>query len=228
MAKLYKGQASFGNPKIYLAITVVMVAIALYYMYDIFCLQPKFGTHDTSGATVAIILLALSNIPWRKYRIMESGVSGEERNMDILASLPSDYHVLTNVKIANTELDAIVVGPNGVFLVEVKNYGGQLETSYSGSWTQKKRGHSNSIKNPIKQLNWHSKELVSFLRSHGIKAWVDSRVFLSNPDVSVDNLPNRCLDSASSLRRWIEDYQARHEIDEKEVIEIVDLLKGVQ
>ncbi len=228
MAKIHEGKASFGNPKIYLAIAVFMWAVVAYNVYDIFYLQPKYGTHDTSGMTVAIVLLAMSNLVWRRYKIMQSGADGEERNTDILSSLSSDYHVLTSVKIANTELDAIVVGPNGVFLIEVKNYSGHLETSRSGYWTQKKGGHSKSIKNPIKQLNWHSKELVSFLRSHGIKAWVDSRVFLSNPNVSVDELPNRCIESASSLRRWIEDYQARHEMDEEEIMKIVDLLKGVQ
>ena len=70
--------------------------------------------------------------------------------------------LLTNVKVSveakQTELDNVIINPEGISIIEVKNYYGTL-TGDEGScdWIQTKNSfggnfYQKSIKNPIKQV----------------------------------------------------------------------------
>lgn len=63
--------------------------------------------------------------------ILASGVSGENRVFNTLSQLPNEYVVATNVPVSygenHSEVDALVMSPYGMYVVEVKNHKGLIE-----------------------------------------------------------------------------------------------------
>lgn len=78
-------------------------------------------------------------------RRFASGREGEKRAEAALKGLPQGYVVLCNVPMQahgrRTELDAAVVGPGGVCVVEVKHYAGDIfGTEQAAAWRQTRPG----------------------------------------------------------------------------------------
>ena len=87
---------------------------------------------------------------------MNSGTKGEEETVHFLSTLPDTYHIFTSVRVhEKMEADAVVVGQNGVFVVESKNYKGELVgTANDKKWTLNKIGrkggeYSKSVPNRL-------------------------------------------------------------------------------
>ncbi len=105
--------------------------------------------------------------------------------------------LLTNVAIAydssRTELDIVIVNTNGVFLLEVNNYSGELqggETDYD--WKKFHRSaagktYEKSVKNPIRQVKRQIWILSRYLHSYGYDAWIEGRVFLLNGNSPIEH-----------------------------------------
>ena len=68
--------------------------------------------------------------PSKSNLILSKGEKGEAKVHDILMQLPEGYHVLDNVTLENgkktTQIDHIVVSKYGVFVIETKNYRGEI------------------------------------------------------------------------------------------------------
>lgn len=125
----------------------------------------------------------------------KSGFTGEETTAEILSTLPPSYVVFLNTKITyegnSSELDAIVVGPTGVFVIETKHMNGTIRGNYeTPHWVQHKVGrkgtpYSKNFYSPVKQVGTHVWRLANLLRDNGIKIYVNSMVFFSNPETTV-------------------------------------------
>ncbi len=85
-----------------------------------------------------------------------------------------------------TELDMVIVNQFGVFVLEVKNWVGNLEGDVDDyTWRKNKMDAYGNIfdkeeKNPIRQVNREVYLFSKCLKSHGIPAWVEGYVFLIN------------------------------------------------
>ena len=86
------------------------------------------------------------------------GAAGERRVIETLSVLDDSYHVFWNVRVAGypggqpTQLDLVVVGPTGVFLIEVKNWSDEYA--------------SNPHQNPHRQTETAGRTL--WLALHGV------------------------------------------------------------
>ena len=84
------------------------------------------------------------------------GAAGERRVIEALAALDDSYYVFWNVRVAGhpggqpTQLDLVVVGPTGIFLVEVKNWSNEYA--------------SNPHQNPYRQTETAGKTLCLALQ----------------------------------------------------------------
>lgn len=109
-------------------------------------------------------------------KIIQSGDRGEHKVQQVLAPLEkpkSRYRVYHNVKLGpdpvhTNEYDTVVIGPNGIFHIETKNYGGErggiINVDSNGNWIlHKKSGYSKIITNPAGQLDSHEYRLKGFL-----------------------------------------------------------------
>ena len=62
----------------------------------------------------------------RGIRNAEKGARAEDRVAAVLATLPAEYHVIHNLGKLSGDIDHIVVGPTGVFVIETKSHGGKI------------------------------------------------------------------------------------------------------
>jgi len=99
-----------------------------------------------------------------------AGRRGEHRVARALAeNLPADYALINDAEIvlgrARAQFDHVVVGPNGVFAVETKNWRGHI-TGHRGSLFLRVRrddGTARTARNPLPQCRRQARVLRSFL-----------------------------------------------------------------
>ena len=121
----------------------------------------------------------------------KAGRMGERFATSVISEiLYKDDILLTNVRVSsggnNTELDNVIINKNGVFIIEVKNYSGdiagaeeddewiKIETVHSGGIYQK------TVKNPIKQVKRQVDIVADYLGQHDLSVRVKGFVFFVN------------------------------------------------
>lgn len=113
--------------------------------------------------------LAGSFALFQRYKIWRSGAKGEEKVAKALKALRGMYHVFNDVEIGKSgDIDHVVVGPTGVFVIETKNNNGIISCN-GDSWTQlktgKKGGHyKGKIGSPSKQAKRNAALLGRLIR----------------------------------------------------------------
>lgn len=147
------------------------------------------------SALYSFIMFAISIYHFNRAHIYGMGLAGESATADIIARLPAGFYGIQNVVVSfegkKSELDMVVVGPTGVFVVETKNRNGEIRGNYEDrNWTQYKVGrggtpYSNDFYSPVKQVGTHIYRLAHFLRGKGAKVHIDGAVYLSNPEADV-------------------------------------------
>lgn len=131
-----------------------------------------------AGFSILIILLFFgfllgiygygNSISWNK------GIKGESIVAEYLNQLPEDYFVFNDVKFPGSwgNLDHIIIGPNGVFVIETKNITGFFVID-NNEWYYKKHSYftgtlKRSISQPGKQVLKNTKALKNFLDLNGV------------------------------------------------------------
>lgn len=90
--------------------------------------------------------------------ILASGVSGENRVFNTLSQLSNEYVVATNVSVSYgencSEVDALVMSPYGMYVVEGKNHKGLIEGDCNNRvWKRyKNNGFERTMRNPVLQM----------------------------------------------------------------------------
>lgn len=103
---------------------------------------------------------------WHKGRGIDSGeyVSkgeyGEHAVTTELEKLPEEYHIFNDVYLENngysSQIDHVVISRYGVFVIETKNYSGDVYGSENAeNWTQYLNGEGYEFRNPILQNRSH-------------------------------------------------------------------------
>jgi hypothetical protein len=134
----------------------------------------------------------------RWHVIAESNFAWEREALDWLRSQLPDrdpWHVWTNFEFIDdegkvSEVDALVLSPAGLFLVEIKSRPGVL-TGDVHSWTWTTDGRSSTVDNPVILANRKAKRLASLLKRQPAitKAkirlpFVEPAIFLSSTSLS--------------------------------------------
>jgi hypothetical protein len=114
------------------------------------------------------------------------GQDGEDRAVEVLRqTLDGDWSLFRNIALPGrkrTDLDVVLVGPPGVWVLEIKtlardyrNIGDRWEYRAGNSWKL-------SGNNPSRQANDNAIRLKNFLKADGIKQWVTPAVVWANPE----------------------------------------------
>lgn len=118
-----------------------------------------------------------------------SGARAEDLTARKLADqLPDDYALINDCTLTlgrkHAQFDHIVIGPNGVFVVETKNWCGQItDMGRKGYWTirQEKR-RDRLIRNPLKQTQRQVKVMqAALLETPWVDAPIHGIIHKSNP-----------------------------------------------
>lgn len=193
----------------------------------------------------AICIIVGSSIGGEKFQSDASGIQGEEQTRKILQRLPDSYTVISNVTLGlnqrGNEIDHLVLGDNGVFIVETKNYAGTL-TGYirDREWTKTKttgggNKYEKEAQNPIPQIKKQTMNLKEILSEYGIRKRIESIVYFSNPDArfEVDGYdPNVQIfvedeHGAEEMLRYIQASTSAR-LSEKEKQDIIEILRERQ
>ncbi len=85
--------------------------------------------------------LALSTAFLRRYHIWNAGVRGEKVVSRALQRLDDSYYLLNGIVLpgGRGDIDHIILGPKGVFVIEAKNYSGTIVCK-GDEWYRRRRG----------------------------------------------------------------------------------------
>lgn len=189
---------------------------------------------------IALVLFVVFLVLRKNLGILQSGVRGEEATLKILRNLPKEYTILTNPVILNRgvamELDFVVIGKNGVFIVESKNYRGIIKGKTSKpNWTQVKHGkndkvYEKEISNPVKQSYRQGRRMAEMFKDFDITAdiypivyFVDDRSELKILDDA--ELGIEIFNKEKQLLDFIQSADGKHTVNSSELAKIIRFFK---
>lgn len=121
-----------------------------------------------------------------------AGYSGEAKTIEMLKFLGDEYTLFNQLKLPCTgsstgyrEADFVVHGPNGIFVIESKEYAGELwGTEQDKDWhsvTRDRSGnpYSKKVANPVRQVKHYCKLLSDILKKEDADSWVEGIVSLT-------------------------------------------------
>ena len=149
------------------------------------------------------------------------GNKGEEKVISTLKKIKVNHHVFNNISFISEknemthQIDHVLVHPHGVFVIETKNYYGEIiSDTGEGYWVKIVKGKKEIIRNPLNQNKTHVKVVKRILKSTDVISLV---VFVKNnapymPDDNVINLKDLLL--------FVDCYPYKKIINKEEIKEI--------
>lgn len=162
---------------------------------EIFGLIGLFGFIVTPLSIILLLLGAgLIFFGYNKGNSRNKGIKGEYVVAEYLNQLPNDYYIFNDVKFPGSDqnLDYVVLGPNGIFVIETKNYNGHYIIKDTNWFYKIGRDLYKIYKSPGKQVMNNAISLRKFLSSKGIKmedVWVHSIVTLPDNNFKIKKKP---------------------------------------
>jgi Nuclease-related domain len=154
-------------------LALVAIDIVLFILTAV-----SFQLNPYISLTLSLLMLALTiNILKRLHRLGK-GLDGEEKVRKILKKLPPEFTFLNEFRYNNlASADFIVIGPTGVFTIEVKNYHAK-EITYHNETLM---GDGKLFKeNVLHQAYEEMKNLQGFLTNAEISVTVSPIVVFAN------------------------------------------------
>ncbi|MBP2631770.1 MAG: hypothetical protein H6Q70_2398 [Firmicutes bacterium] len=237
MAIVHKGKRTLnGQANQYLLTSGACVAMLI--AYAVMMVQ---GQGDVK---VNVVFMALP-VFWifgaifyfRKYKIFKAGATGESGLLEYVRKLPNQYHVFTNFQIKEKriydEVDLLVIGDTGVFVIEAKNHVGKIVgTADDVEWKQYKTDPEGNTKtklmaNPIKQADWHTINIDRLLRQDGFHVTVIGLLVFTNPKaiLEIGSSKLAILDSSKAVNQYILNYKPQQKLNKSHINQIVRALE---
>ena len=124
--------------------------------------------------------------------VMLAGAAGEDRALVALSELPAEYTLFNQIRLPDErsrtgfrEADFVVVGNNGVFIIENKDYRGEIQgDATAANWELHKIGiggtpYTKVCRNPVRQVRVYVTLLSKLFAMRGIKVRITPLVSLS-------------------------------------------------
>ena len=162
---------------------LIFAAVFSFLIYRILSTL-QIGIFEEAGLVFLLVPLVSFYFYLRKYRIYSGGWEGEKQVAKFLTStLNDDYYLLNNLYLSNGggDIDHIVLGPNGVFVLETKNWSGSISCNGDEWQRAGKRNFSGSPSRQVKRNAAKIKQIIDSspnLRHLGV--WVEGIVVFTN------------------------------------------------
>lgn len=131
----------------------------------------------------------------------KQGRDGEDKVIDVMREcLDGSYHAFRNLVLPNKkeDMDIVLVGPQGVFIFEVKTYNGKYE-NIADDWYFCGRKKKKIKDSPTNQAKRNAAQLADFLEAdfnrNKDKKWVNPIVVMANADTI-------CYETNPSVPIW--------------------------
>ncbi len=187
--------------------------------------------------------LAIMQIGWVRYKksrknvdAYRKGITGEQTVINSLKNLDDNFYLINDIKFphAHGNIDHILLGPNGIFVIETKNYRGNIECN-GDEWHRLYKSIKGSkdfiMTSPSKQVKRNAADLknflidaadivknMSFIFINGILVFTESDIHLklNNPTVPVLK--------AEELHDYINDFKTNNRFTNDELEFIAKLI----
>jgi len=195
---------------------IVAFAVVLISAVPVSPIYVNAGEYESVRALLLLILFVFAWLFFRSYSGYRRGYDGEKNVAKTLSSsLDNEYSLINDVMLADGygNIDHVVLGPNGVFVIETKNYAGKIICD-GDKWSSQRNGKFNrllhyDLGSPSKQVKRNATrvkrviEHTAMFKSKNI--WVNGvlvfanknvRLQISNPTVPIlrsNQLPNFIL-----------------------------------
>lgn len=181
------------NKKIFLIIQLIIGATYLWllYLFLIMLQKTNYSLIGTAFSSI-IFLIALKFVQKmdkqnrqdkrRNYNTWGKGAGAELLEEKMLDSLPQEYRLVKDFSTGHGNIDFIVIGPTGIFTIEVKSEKGLISIGND----QLLINGSTSMKNYLKQTFAEKSWLSNYLDGHFRKRY-DVTGLLEFPNGKIDN-----------------------------------------
>jgi hypothetical protein len=124
------------------------------------------------------IVIVLCGIGYAISPAWKSGIKGEKIVRDTLCELDDSYYLINDVVLFPKQgnIDHIVLGPNGIFSIETKNYSGKVRCN-KDSWEKLgKKRRKYPIKSVSQQAKRNASTLKTFIKKYGGDTFKDHSI----------------------------------------------------
>lgn len=118
-----------------------------------------------------------------------SGLEAEKLVTETLFVLDDNYYLINDIKLPESygNIDHVILGPNGIFVIETKNYSGTIICNgdewirhYEGGFLESDRDYDTG--SPSKQVKRNAVKIKQILDRN---VWVEGIVVFTNPNVEL-------------------------------------------
>jgi hypothetical protein len=162
---------------------------------------------------------------WHRFRIYNGGLVGEKKvDKALNSALNDDYYLMNNLSFhKGGDVDHIVLGPNGVFVIETKNWSGNISCNGDDWQRQDQNKFKDSPSRQVKKNADKIKQIMSSspnLRNHGV--WVQGIVVFTNSNSNLSiNKPTAPILRLSELSSYIITYKNYNPYTAQQVQQII-------
>jgi hypothetical protein len=127
---------------------------------------------------------------------LQAGLAAEDEMFEnLLRALPAGTRVLKSLTLPQMygDLDILVIGNTGVFVIEVKYWAGEIWCSGDGhAWARRKRGVLETMRDPAGQASGCVRSLHSYLEQEDeslcarVRLWIEAFIVFTHPAGVVD------------------------------------------
>lgn len=166
------------------------------------------------------------------------GEQGEQNVEYSLKWLPKEYRKIekgdgiylcdTNVSDESQEIDHIVVGPNGVFLIETKYFKGNITIDSYGNWSRElDDGKTEGMINPIQQVDRHHTIVSSLLSGIVDEKDIHDIICLAYDKCRINGIENSTVPVVKSdlLNRHILETQSEKTYTTNDIENIISVIE---
>lgn len=161
----------------------------------------------------------------RKYHLYSGGRQGEKRVTRLLGSnLSDDYYLINDLHLQGSrgDIDHILLAPNGIFVLETKNWRGKI-TCNGDKWHRTGKGELPS--SPSRQVKWNVSRIRLIIDNtpalRTLKIWVEGIVILTNKHAVFDiNSPTVTILGLDQLLKYIKTHESTSRLS-REQLEVI-------
>lgn len=154
-----------------------------------------------------------------KSKSWNKAIKKENIISEYLDQLPNDYYIFNDVKLRGSDenIEYVIIGPNGIFVIETKNYNGHYIIN-DNDWFYKK-GHDlyRIYKSPGKQVMNNAISLRKFLMDNDVNMdgiWVNSIVILLNNNFKIEKKSRHYyVLFSSTIPKFILNFNGKIDVD---------------
>lgn len=159
-----------------------------------------------------------------KTEILKAGEIGEKKVSHYLSFLNlNEYIVYNNINIRvngrSQQIDHLIIGINGIFRIETKNYSGEVNIDKNENWSKSNKYKYEMLDNPVGQIDRHEQLLKEALDG---RYKIINVLVMANKYCKLSGLNNTLLNviKVEKLLDFINSYKAKALINSKELINI--------